>query len=50
MSGFNYYGGDRLHHVELFFKHSTDETTLVIFAVGYSALKGDDGTWSPENL
>jgi hypothetical protein len=47
MSGFNHPVGNTLHRVVLFFKYTPDETTIRIFAIGYTALLTDDPDWSP---
>jgi hypothetical protein len=34
--------GDTLHHVAVFFRYSQDETQIIVFAIGYSALRVSD--------
>jgi hypothetical protein len=36
-----------LHHFAIFFRYSQDETQLIVFAIGHTALLVDDPNWQP---
>ncbi len=43
MSTFSIPSGDILHHVVLFFKYTTDERAISVYAIGHTALLNDHG-------